>query len=221
MPVKAVLFDLDGTLVDSNDMHVHVWQRVFGEFGLDAAQDAIHAQIGKGGDLLVPALFPAIDKTKQKAVTEMHGEVFKTEFLERVVPFPHARDLLMRVHEEGQMVVLASSASQVELDRYLDLLDVRAIVAAATSIDDVRHSKPAPDIFASALKKVAPLTAKEAIAVGDTPYDAQAANHSGISTIALRSGKFPDWDLIEAGIAALYDDVGALLANYETSPLAR
>jgi phosphoglycolate phosphatase-like HAD superfamily hydrolase len=109
-----------------------------------------------------------------------------------VSPFPGARDLLVRVHQAGQRVVLASSASKSEVDHYLDLLDVRELVSATTSADDVEHTKPAPDIFASALGKVAPLGPGEVLVVGDTPYDVEAAAKCGIGAVAVRSGKFDD-----------------------------
>ena len=118
-------------------------------------------------------------------------------------------------------MVLASSASKAELEHYLDLLNVRDLVSATTSADDVEHTKPAPDIFAAALAKVAPLEAGNVIVVGDTPYDIQAAAKCGISTSGLRSGKFSDEALLEAGSVALYDDVAALLAEYDESPLGR
>jgi membrane protein len=145
--------------------------------------------------------------------------VFKGGLIEQVTPFAGARDLLARVHAAGKQVVLGSSASADEVDHYIDLLGVRDIVDTTTSSDDVEHTKPAPDVFAAALKKVAPLSADEVLVVGDTPYDVEAAAKCGIATIALRSGEFPDEALREAGAVAIYDDVAALLADYDRSPL--
>jgi membrane protein len=219
MAIRAVLFDIDGTLVDSNDMHVLAWEEAFAGVGASFDRQVIHEQIGKGADMLVPALLPDADDTMIKKLGVAHGDVFKGKFLKQVKPFARARDLLARVHAAGQEVVLASSASAAELDHYLELLSAHALVAATTSADDVEHTKPAPDIFASALEKVAPLSAHEVIVVGDTPYDVEAAAKCGITTVALRSGKFSDLALRSAGAVAVYNDVAALLAGFDQSPL--
>jgi HAD superfamily hydrolase (TIGR01509 family) len=220
MPIRAVLFDIDGTLVDSNDMHVLAWEEAFAGVGAAFDRQTIHDQIGKGADMLVPTLLPDADEETQEKLGDAHGDVFKARFLREVRPFPGAHDLLARVRAAGQTVVLASSASEPELEHYLDLLDARDLVTATTSADDVENTKPAPDIFASALEKVAPLSSHEAIVVGDTPYDIEAAGKCGIAAIGVRSGKFQDEALLGAGAIALYDDVAALLADYENSPLA-
>ena len=220
MQIKAILFDIDGTLVDSNDMHVLAWEEAFAGIGVAFDRQVIHDQIGKGTDMLVPTLLPGRDEAEQDELGEAHGRVFKSQYLKRVKAFPAARDLLVRAREAGQQIVLASSASKEELEHYLNLLDARSIVAVTTSADDVAHTKPAPDIFRTALKKIAPLSASEVIVVGDTPYDVEAAAKCGIAAIALRSGKFSDDALREAGAVALYDGVSALLAGYDSSPLA-
>lgn len=220
MPIRAVLFDIDGTLVDSNDMHVIAWEEAFATIGAKFHRQVIHDQIGKGTDMLVPTLLPHADAAMQEKLGDAHSAVFKGRFLSQVVPFPGSRELLARVHAAGQAVVLASSASVEELDHYLELLDARELVEATTSADDVENTKPAPDIFATALKKVAPLSADEVIVVGDTPYDVEAALKCGIKAIAVRSGKFSDEVLLEAGAIALYDDVASLLADFDHSHIA-
>lgn len=218
--VEAVIFDIDGTLVDSNDYHVWAWQHAFTERGYDIAPKRIHDQIGKGGDLLVPALIPDASEAETEALSTRHGEIFKTRYLNRVRAFPHAADLLRHVAAQGQKVALASSASKDELDDYVKLLDVADVVSAATSKDDAETTKPAPDIFAAALKRlgVAPTAAR---IVGDTPYDVTAAARAGSATVAVRSGGFSDRRLHSAGARAIYDDVAAILADYRRSPLAR
>jgi membrane protein len=219
MTFKAILFDIDGTLVDSNDMHVDAWIEAFATVGAQFDRQTIHDQIGKGTDMLVPTLLPDADEDKQQRLGNEHGNVFKSRFLDRVQPFAGAHDLLQRASDDGQAIVFASSASSDELDHYLDLLDARDIVSATTSSDDVKNTKPAPDIFSVALKKVAPLEAHEVIVVGDTPYDIEAARKCGIAAIAVRSGGFSNEALLEAGAVALYDDVAALLRDYDASPL--
>lgn len=221
MAIEAVLFDIDGTLVDSNDFHIAAWQEVFAQAGHEFDRQTIHDQVGKGGDMLVPSLLPQATAEQVEALSKAHGEAFRSRYIAQVRPFPGARELLQRVREAGQLVVLASSAGEDDLDHYLDLLDIRALVAAATSASDVARTKPAPDIFAAALARVAPVSADKAVVVGDTPYDAEAARKCGISAVSVRSGKFPDEALRRAGAAALYDDVAALLRDYDRSPLAR
>ncbi|WP_152046768.1 HAD family hydrolase [Aureimonas psammosilenae] len=221
MRPKAILFDIDGTLVDSNDQHVEAWDEAFRGAGYSFDRQVIHDQIGKGSDMLLPTLLPDLGEDAQEAIGEAHGKAFKTKFLEKIQPFPNARDLLERAHEGGQKVVLASSASEAELDHYLDLLDVRALVAATTSADDVETSKPAPDIFGTALKKLGSPSPDEVIVIGDTPYDIEAAEKCGLRTIGLLSGKFSEAVLRDAGAVAIYADVAALLADYDNSPLGR
>lgn len=219
MAIRAVLFDIDGTLVDSNDMHVLAWEEAFAGVGATFERQTIHDQIGKGTDMLVPTLLPEADETEQEKLGDAQGQVFKAKFLDTVKPFPGAHDLLARARSSGQRVVLASSASKPELEHYLGLLDAHDLVDTTTSADDVESTKPAPDIFATALKKLVPLSAEEVIVVGDTPYDIEAAAKCGIATIGLRSGKFSDESLLAAGAIALYDDAAALLADYDKSPL--
>ena len=215
---RAALFDLDGTLVDSNGFHVTAWMEVFSAAGHRVSRDAIQGQIGKGGDLLVPALLPYVSKFEVEQLFDAHGELFKNQYLERVRPFPGARELLTRVHEDGARVVLASSATKAEVEHYIKLLDAEHLVYASTSIDDVRASKPEPDIFASALEK-AGANASHAVVIGDTPFDIEAAAACGIPTLALRSGGFSDSRLTSA--AVIFDDVQEVLDNFDRSPLAK
>ncbi len=219
MPITAILYDIDGTLVDSNDLHVLAWEQAFAGIGATFDRQTIHDQIGKGTDMLVPTLLPDLDDNAVEKLGEAHGDIYKTKYLETAQPFPGAHDLLARSHAAGQRVVLASSASSAELDHYLDLLDAHDLVETTTSSDDVENTKPAPDIFATALKNLGDVDPAQVVVVGDTPYDIEAAGKAGIVAVALRSGRFPDEMLRQAGAVAIYDDVAALLAGYDTSPL--
>jgi membrane protein len=217
MQKKAILFDIDGTLVDSNDLHVTAWDQVLREAGHNFDRATLHSQIGKGGDNYVPALLPEAGEEEQERLKKAHGEVFKRS-IEQVKPFPGARELLLKVRDSGRKVVLASSASGEELEKHVENLGAADILDGSTSKDDVGHSKPCPDIFQAAVER-AGVRPDEAIAVGDTPYDIEAARRSGIETVAVRSGGFPDEALRDA--IAIYDDVGEILADFERSPLSR
>ncbi|RDE04570.1 HAD family hydrolase [Sphingomonas aracearum] len=217
--IEAVLFDLDGTLVDSNELHVAAWAQVFEGAGHAIPAEVIRGQIGKGGDNLVPALLPDLAEEAQEELADEHGRLFKQAFIDRVIPFPDAAALLRRVRQTGAKVVLASSASGEELDHYVELLGVGDVISATTSTDDVGASKPAPDIFAVALKKAA-VAPDRAVAVGDTPYDAESAGRAGVRTVGVLSGGFAESALREAGAVAIYRDVAELLARFEESLLA-
>lgn len=220
MTKQAILFDIDGTLVDSNEAHVAAWREAFRQHDYDFEPETIHDQIGKGGDNLVPSLVPDAPEVVRKAIENAHAEIYKRDFLEQVKPFPGARDLLLRTREAGKKVVLASSASRPELDHYVRLLGAEDIIDGATSKDDVEHSKPCPDIFEAAVRH-AGVSPEQALVIGDTPYDIAAARRSGVETIALRSGRFPEQELQEQQPIAIYDDVAALLDAFEDSPISR
>ena len=213
--IKAVLFDVDGTLVDSNDLHAAAWQAAFRHFGVELPFEAIRAQIGKGGDNLIPTLLPrALAEARQKEIEAFRAELFRRDYLPRVRPFAAVRELFERLRADGISCVLATSAKETELEFHQDLLGIPDLVSAATTKDDVEHSKPCPDIFEAALGQAAPATEKEALVVGDSPWDMKAATRIGLKAIGLRCGGFPEDDLREAGAAAIHDDPRGLLAHY-------
>jgi membrane protein len=170
--------------------------------------------------MLLPALAPELPQRDRKAIADRHGKIFQTGYLSQVQPFPHARDLIAALRARGLKILLASSAKQTEVDHYVDLLDARGLISGTTSGDDVQKTKPAGDIFLSALSKVTPLVASEVVAIGDTPYDAAAARKAGIKTIAVRSGGFPESSLMDAGAIAIYDSVGDLFKRLNESVFA-
>ena len=219
MDVQAVFFDIDGTLVDSNEQHVNAWAFAFREEGCPQELDDIRAQIGKGGDLLVPALLPASDESLRQRVSHRHGSYFKDMYLDHVRAFAKASELIAKVHATGRQVVLASSATRDELEHYVALLGVGDYLAATTSIDNVDASKPEPDIFSVALEKIG-IAAEKAIVVGDTPYDVEAALKAGVTTVGLTSGPFDKARMKEAGAIAVFADVADLLSQFDRSPLA-
>jgi HAD superfamily hydrolase (TIGR01509 family) len=215
---RAALFDVDGTLVDTNDLHTAAWREAFLHFGHDFAIATIREQVGKGGDNLIPTLIPDITEEQAEEMDAFRGELFKRDYLPRAVPFPGVRALFERLVGGGVRIVLASSSSKAEVDFHLGLIGCSDLVSAVTTRDDVESSKPCPDIFAAALGKVAPLAADEAIVVGDTPWDVKAAARAGLGTIGFLSGGFSEEVLREAGAAFIYEGPQDLLARYASSP---
>jgi HAD superfamily hydrolase (TIGR01509 family) len=220
--IKAVLFDIDGTLIDSVDAHARAWQIVLARHGFDIPFERVRHQIGKGGEKLMAALLPEdVVKRDGKAIEEERLELFKREFLPHIRPFPGVRPLFERIKADGRRIALASSAKKAELEEYKRIAGIADLVDAETSSDDAEHSKPDPDIFEAALAKLGDVPPEAAIAVGDTPYDAEAAGKVGVRTIGLLCGGFPESELRAAGCIALYRDPADLLARYDESPLAR
>jgi phosphoglycolate phosphatase-like HAD superfamily hydrolase len=218
---RAVLFDVDGTLVDTNDLHASAWRQAFLAFGLDKPVEEIRWQVGKGGDNLIPSLFPDLGEARSEEIEAFRGELFKRDYLPRATPFPGVRDLFERLVADGIRIVLASSSHSEEVDYHLSLIACADLVSATTSKDDVENSKPCPDIFAAALGRVAPLGADDVAVVGDTPWDAKAAAKLGLRTIGFRSGGFPDDALAQAGACELYDGPSDLLARFDSSVFGR
>jgi phosphoglycolate phosphatase-like HAD superfamily hydrolase len=218
---RAALFDVDGTLVDTNDLHAAAWREAFLHFGLDKPLAEIRWQVGKGGDNLVPALFPDLSEARQREAEDFRSELFRRCYLPQAMPFPGVRDLFERLVADGVKIVLASSSDAEEVGFYLSLIACADLVAATTSKDDVERSKPCPDLFAAALAKVAPLGPGDAAVVGDTPWDAKAAAKLGLRMVGLRCGGFPDEALAEAGACELYDGPEDLLRRYDRSVFGR
>jgi HAD superfamily hydrolase (TIGR01509 family) len=218
---RAVLFDVDGTLVDTNDLHAAAWREAFLAFGLDKPIEEIRWQVGKGGDNLIPSLFPDLPGERREELEAYRGDLFKRTYLPRAVPFPGVRALFERLAADGVRIVLASSSHAEEVEFHLALIGCEDLVAARTSKDDVESSKPCPDIFEAALARAAPFGVDEAAVVGDTPWDAKAAARLGLRTIGFRSGGFPDAALADAGACELYDGPEDLLRRYETSVFGR
>ncbi|MDB5595150.1 MAG: family hydrolase [Hyphomicrobiales bacterium] len=219
--MKAVIFDMDGTLIDSVEFHALAWQAAFREFGHDFDLATIRRQIGKGGDQLMPVFIakPEIERIG-KQIEDRRGKIFAERYLSQIKPFPAVRDLFERLLADGTRVALASSAKSEELKAYKRIAGISDLLDAETSSDDAEESKPHPDIFEAALEKLGGLAPAEVIAIGDTPYDAQAAGKAGIRTIGLLCGGWSEPDLREAGCVEVYRDPADLLAHYEASALS-
>lgn len=196
---KAAIFDIDGTLIDSVDLHALAWHEAMVKFGHDVSFEQARSQIGKGGDQLIPVFLSAGEQRDHgKELEEWRGNRFKTAHLPLVRPFSAVPNLLRRVHDAGLKVAVASSAKKDELAKYLDIARITDLVDVTTSSDDVERSKPAPDIFETALEKLG-IKASDAVAIGDTPYDAIAAGKAGIATIGVLCGGFTEDTLRQGG----------------------
>ena len=218
---KAVIFDVDGTLVDSVDLHAHAWQEAFRDFGHNIPYEDIRGQIGKGGDQLMPVFLSEQELAQKGAALEEHrGKLLRAKYLPRVTGFPRVRELFERLSRDGKRVALASSAKGDELEAYKKAARIEDLIQAETSSDDAEKSKPHPDIFEAAMARLDGVARADVVVVGDTPYDAEAAAKAGLRTIGLLCGGFPEQDLKGAGCVAIYRDPADLLAQYDRSPLA-
>ena len=216
--IKAVLFDVDGTLVDSNDAHAAAWVKAFAEHGVTVDPITVRRSIGMGGDKLMPAVSDLEeDSPLGEKISERRGAIFKTEFLPKLHPFPGVRDLVEAIKARGYTAVAASSAAKDELGPLLKIAGAAALMDAKTSSGDADESKPAPDIVQAALER-AQAAPHEAVMIGDTPYDIAAARSAGVRIIAFRSGGWLDPDL--SGAVEIYDGAWDLLARFDRSLLA-
>ena len=217
-PLRAVLLDIDGTLVDSNEAHAQAWLATFREFEIAADIDHIRRLIGMGGDKLLPKV-SGIEKEspKGKELAKRRGEIFKQDFLPGLRPFPRVRDLLARFRADGLHLVVATSAPEDEVSALLRIAKVQDLIDSGASAGDADNSKPDPDIVHAALRKSG-YDAAEVMMLGDTPYDVAASGSAGVRSVALRCGGWDDESLL--GALAIYDDPANLLASYPTSPFA-
>jgi HAD superfamily hydrolase (TIGR01509 family) len=216
VPAAAIL-DVDGTLVDTNYHHTLAWYRAFRGQGIVLPLWRIHRHIGMGGDQLVAAL--AGDEVESERGGEIRDaeKALYGELIDEVEPLEGSRDLIVDLKERGHPVVLASSAKADEVDHYLDLLDARELADGWTTSADVEATKPEPDLVAAAVEKAG---GGEAVMVGDSTWDCEAARRAGLSTIAVLTGGFSDEELRAAGAAVVFHTVAELRERLDETPLA-
>jgi HAD superfamily hydrolase (TIGR01509 family) len=219
--IKAVLSDIDGTLVQSNWLHAAAWKDAFAQIDIEVSLEDVRRQIGKGGDELIPVFVPW---WKRKAVEEplkrYRQFIFKDQYLSQVKPFPKVRELFLRMRDAQIVISLASSAHQQEVEDYKRIANIEDLVEKSSSSDDASRSKPHPDIFEATLKKLG-VEAKSALALGDTPYDAEAAGKADIWTVGVTTGGWSKKELLAAGCIEVYADVAELLENFEQSAFVK
>jgi HAD superfamily hydrolase (TIGR01509 family) len=216
--MAIAVLDIDGTLVDTNYQHALAWYRAFRRHEIVLPVWRIHRHIGMGGDQVVQAL------TDERTETEL-GERIRAaekelyfELIDEVEPMEGARELISELGRRGHLVVLASSAKQEEVERYLDLLDARELADAWTSSNDVEATKPAPDLVQAALSQVGGAP-QDAVMVGDTPWDVHAADGAGVPTIAVLTGGFAIEELRESGAVDVFESVAELRDGLQRTSL--
>lgn len=212
----AAILDIDGTLVDTNYQHAIAWYNAFRQHDVRLPVWRIHRHIGMGGDQLIKAL--AGDDVDEQIGDDIRAaeKALYLSMIQTTQPLEGARELIVALKEDGREVVLASSAKDQEVEHYLDLLDARELVDAWTTSADVEATKPEPDLVHAALDK---LETDQAVMVGDTPWDVEAAAKAGVQTIAVLTGGFSEEELREAGAVAVFDSIVALRKGVADTPL--
>ena len=216
--MAIAVLDIDGTLVDTNYQHALAWYRAFRRQQIVLPVWRIHRHIGMGGDQLVAAL--TNEHVERKLGDEIRAaeKDLYFELIDEVEPMEGARELILELGRRGHIVVLASSAKQEEVDRYLDLLEARELADAWTTSADVEATKPAPDLVDAALERVGG-SPSDAVMVGDTPWDVRAARDAGVDTIAVLTGGFAVEELREAGVVAVFESVAQLRSQLDQTAL--
>ena len=217
MAPPAAILDVDGTLVDTNYHHALAWYRAFRDRGIVVPLWRLHRHVGMGGDKFIAAV--AGDEVEERFGDELRSrwQAFFNELLPEVQPLAGARSLIVDLKEQGRTVVLASSAIQEHLDVFLDKLQARDLVDGWTTKDDVEASKPDPDLVQAALIQAG---AEDAVMVGDTPWDCEAAAQANVPTVAVLTGGYSEQELRDAGAVSVFDSIEALRAGLAGTPLA-
>jgi HAD superfamily hydrolase (TIGR01509 family) len=216
--MAVAILDIDGTLVDTNYQHAIAWYRAFRQQDLILPIWRIHRHIGMGGDQLVPALAGDRFESERGEAAREDEQALYGELIGEVQPMQGARELIEELVRRGHTVLLASSAKQDEVDCYLDLLDARELADGWTSSADVESTKPEPDLVHAALQK-ADAQASEAVMIGDTPYDVEAAKRAGVPTLTVLTGGFSEQELRDAGAREVYESVGELREQLDQTAL--
>jgi len=218
--IEAVIFDIDGTIIDSVPLHIQAWNLTFQKFGKDVPFEAIRRQIGKGADELLPVFFSKDELRRfRKELESYRSELFKREYLPKVKVFPKVRELFERIKQDGKQIALASMAKQDELEVYKKIARIDDLIDTVACSEEVKKSKPHPDICAAAVEKLG-IPSDQVIAVGDTPYDAEAADKINLRIIGLLCGGGNQEELRRAGCVAIYQEPADLLGHYDSSPIS-
>ena len=208
------VFDIDGTLIDSVDLHAQSWLETFKRFGVQARFADVRRHIGEGADRLIPAFVPAeMPHDIRKHIEEFRSELFKTEYLRKVKPFPKVKELFTHIKAKRCKLVLASSCSDNEIDQFKAIAGITDMTDHDVTADDAGTSKPAPDIFLKALDRLAPIQPSQTYVIGDTKYDGEAARAADIPFLGLLCGGSSKEDLRRSGAIAIYRNPADLLIH--------
>jgi HAD superfamily hydrolase (TIGR01509 family) len=219
LPLKGVIFDIDGTLVDSNDAHAQCWVDTLAEAGYQVPFEAVRPLIGMGADKLLPEIIGIRHDSEQgKKLIKRRSEIFREKYLPHLRPLPGARALVLRVRDDGLKAIVATSAKDEELKGLLEAAKVDDLMEEKATASDAKRSKPDPDIVEAAIEESG-VAAGNAVMIGDTPYDVEAATRAGVRIIAFRSGGWDDASL--KGAVQIYDGPADLLTHYDASLLGR
>jgi len=213
---KSFIFDVDGTLVDSNDFHALAWEKAFSQKGKSIPVNRIRREIGKGADQLMPVFLTKKEIAEYgKELENLQGDIFVREYFSQVRPFAKVRELFKAIHDADGKIALASSSGIQQIDKYETIAQLEGLIDACACADDAKKTKPAPDIFQIALQKLGNPPKSSVIVVGDTPADAIAAHRAGLRIVGVLSGGFAEADLRGNGCFAVYEDPADILANLQ------
>jgi beta-phosphoglucomutase-like phosphatase (HAD superfamily) len=214
--IKAFIFDIDGTLVDSNDFHAKSWERAFAKHGKAIPAQKIRPHIAKGADHLLPIFLDSQEiKCIGKSVAELSDKIFKADYLVQIRPFPMVRELFKKIRDAGARIALETSSKQDRIKDYMVIAQIEDLVEQSASAADVSESKPEPDIFHSAMKQLGNPAHDSVLVVGDTPYDALAAKRAGLRAIGLLCGGHSSENLRENGCTGIYNDPAHMFQELE------
>jgi HAD superfamily hydrolase (TIGR01509 family) len=217
--LQGIIFDIDGTLVDSNDAHARSWVDTFAEAGYDVPFVTVRPLIGMGGDKLLPKTIDIRHDSKEgKKLSKRRSEIFRKKYLPNLHPLEGSRALVLRIRSEGLKAIVATSAKDEELKGLLEAAEVADLMEEKATASDAKRSKPDPDIVEAAIEE-SRVSPQNLVMIGDTPYDIEAASKAKVRTIAFRSGGWTDETL--QGAVEVYDGPADLLAHYDSSLIGR
>jgi len=217
--LKGVIFDIDGTLLDSNDAHASSWVETFAEAGYEVPFDVVSPLIGMGGDKLLPdTIGVSQDSAEGKKLGKRRSEIFRERYLPQLRPLKGARELVLRVRDDGLKALVATSAKDKQLEALLKAANVGDLMEERATASDAKRSKPDPDIVHAAVQQSG-IPPTQLVMIGDTPYDVEASTKAGVTIIAFRSGGWNDDDL--EGAAEIYDGPADLVEHYDSSLIGK